>query len=150
LTFWLSLGLYFLRGKEFAMVLFLPILLAGLVLPFDQPPTPAASSVTVQTNAVAEPRRFTLTPGEPRRFSFTGDAAQRLPKQAKPFDRIDPDVVTGNGPPVCLTMRSYYFQRSDDLAPEFVKMTTCESSREIAQKRARRRSARLVPAINPN
>ena len=118
------------------MGLFLPILLAGLAQPADQPPTPVVTSPAVQTAPAVESRKFSLTP----------EAAQTEDRQVRPFDRIEPDVVTGIGPPVCLTMRSYYFERRDDLAPEYVGMTTCESSRSIAQKRAHRNRARLVPA----
>ena len=129
------------------MGLFLPILLVGLAQPADQPLAPAASAPTVQTAEPAQPRTFTLTPdSEPRRFSLPTESRPAEPRQATPFDRIEPDVVTGMGPPVCLTMRSYYFERRDDLAPEYVGMTTCESSRLIVQKRANRGRARLVPA----
>lgn len=129
------------------MGLFLPILLAGLAQPADQPPTPVVTSPAVQTAPAVESRKFSLTPAvEPRKFSLTPEAAQTEDRQVRPFDRIEPDVVTGIGPPVCLTMRSYYFERRDDLAPEYVGMTTCESSRSIAQKRAHRNRARLVPA----
>jgi len=129
------------------MGLLLPILLVGLAQPADQPSTPVVTAPAVQTDSAVEPRRFSFTPaGEPRKFSLTPESAQMWERQVRPFDHIEPDVVTGIGPPVCLTMRSYYFERRDDLAPEYKGMTTCESSRSIAQKRAHRGRARLVPA----
>jgi len=129
------------------MGLFLPILLAGLAQPADQLPPPVATAPAVQTAPAVESPTFAFTATtDPRKFSLTPEPAQMEHLQVRPFDRIEPDVVSGVGPPVCLTMRSYYFERRDDLAPEYVGMTTCESSRSIAQKRAHRNRARLVPA----
>jgi hypothetical protein len=73
------------------------------------------------------------------------------------FDRIEPDLRDDckgdpncklvEGPARCLTMRSYYFQRRDDLAPEPVGMTTCESVRDVRNRNAKKgQKARLVPA----
>jgi len=42
-------------------------------------------------------------------------------------------------------MRSYIFERRDNLAPELVGMTTCLPAKAMAQKRVRG-GARLVPA----
>ena len=114
------------------MGLFLPVLLLGLAQPVDQ--APGASK------AVA-PRNFTLQSQQSR--TFTLDSSPTDQRFLLP-DPDSPRPTTG-----CFTMRSYYFERRDDLAPEYVGMTTCEPSRAVQQKKTQRRPARLVPASQP-
>ena len=114
------------------MGLFLPVLLLGLAQPVDQ--APGASE------AVAS-RNFTLQSQQSRTFTLNSSPTG---PEFLPTDRDSPRRTTG-----CFTMRSYYFERRDDLAPEFVGMTTCEPSRSVQQKKTQRRPARLVPASQP-
>jgi len=113
----------------------LPVLLLGLAQPagqsIDLSPQPEQTQAPVPSNPILA-----------RKFAFNGAEKQ---KTGSPFDRIVihdlPDLPrTG-----CLTMRSYYFQRRDGHAPEFVGMTTCEPGRNFTTKKVDR-PARLVPA----
>jgi hypothetical protein len=125
------------------MSLLLPVLLFGLAQPAaqavnaspDQPQMQATSGSTF----LAVPKFKLPAPGLLDRNS--GVASDR-----QTFDQIEVPPSSEAGPPVCMTMRSYYFERRDDLAPEFVGMTTCDSGRKLAQRRVNRQKARLVPA----
>ena len=119
------------------MGLFLPVLLLGLVPPADQPTTDAVRqpNAQMQTNAVSAPASLeTQTPANRR-------SEQRM-------DRIEPFLdkpITGRE--VCLTIRSYYFEREDALAPELKGMTTCENAREVRERNIKTgQKPRLVPA----
>jgi hypothetical protein len=119
------------------MGLFLPILLLGLAQPADQQlilPTSQPEAQVSSTNKQLP-------------------APQVL--HDRPFDRIEPkrdcqgdaDCKALEGPPVCLTMRSYYFERRDSLAPEPAGYSTCESTSTIRNRNAKKRhQAGLVPA----
>lgn len=119
------------------MGLFLPVLLLGFAQPADLPVAPSQPQTVSQAVANAgsssiPPRQFTLGEAKVRRLEN--------------FDHIqitgDPDGHST----VCLTMRSYFFERRDGLAPEFVGMTTCDAGRGRILKKINRRPARLVPA----
>ena len=126
------------------MGLLLPVLLLGLTQPADQPAAMPQPKAQVLTNAGSAPATL---PG-------TGPT---IPSE-KPLDRIepyldkchgDPNCKVVEGPKSCLTIRSYYFERRDDLAPEFKGMTTCESMQEIRERNAKKRQKpRLVPATS--
>ena len=45
----------------------------------------------------------------------------------------------------CFTMRSYFFEREDDQAMQFLGMTKCDPGRAVTQKHVRS-VPRLVPA----
>jgi|SRR5438270_1242824 len=125
------------------MSFLLPVLLLGLAQPADQAVN--ASPVQPQKQTISG-STFRAAP----KFSLSApELADKNPGTAtdrQTFDRIEVPPDAEAGPPVCLTMRSYYFERRDDLAPEFVGMTTCDSGRKLAQRRVNRRKARLVPA----
>lgn len=119
------------------MGLFLPVLLLGLAQPADPQPIPTTSQPEAQITSTNK----------------------QLPVpqvlRERPFDRIEPksdchegaDCKALEGPPVCLTMRSYYFERRDSLAPEPAGYSTCESASSIQNRNARKRhQAGLVPA----
>jgi hypothetical protein len=107
----------------------LPALLLGLAQPVDQPVTP----VVPETSSVQAPN---------------SNAELQRRQGQRPFDRIEPQKDNA-GPSVCLTMRSYYFERHDDMAPELKGMTTCEYASEVRERNARKRHpARLVPATD--
>ena len=119
------------------MGLFLPVLLLGLAQPADLPPAVNQPQTVSQADANAG---SSSTPA--RQFAFTNPKFRQL-------QRMDPIQITPNPdahPPVCLTMRSYFFERKDGLAPEFVGMTTCDPGRGRILKKINRRPARLVPA----
>lgn len=118
------------------MGLFLPVLLLGFAQPVDQ--APGASE------AVAS-RNFTLQSQQSRTFTLDS----KLDSSPTPQRFLLPDPDSPRRTTGCFTMRSYYFERRDDLAPEYVGMTTCEPSRAVQQKRTQRRPARLVPASQP-
>lgn len=119
------------------MGLFLPVLLLGLAQSPDLP----TSTTAAQPEAPAQSSTGSESIG-PHTFTLDGAARERT---NHPFDRI----IRGNPPEglptVCLTMRSYYFERRDSLAPEFVGMTTCDPGRNFTTKKTGG-SARLVPA----
>ena len=127
------------------MGLLLPVLLLGLTQPADQPPAMPQPKAQVLTDTAAP---------APAKSPASGAA---IPSE-RPFDRIepnldkchgDPDCKVLEGPQSCLTMRSYYFERRDDLAPEFKGMTTCESMQEVRQRNAKKRQKpKLVPATS--
>jgi len=127
------------------MGLFLPILLLGLAQPADissaQTFAADASNHVMQMQAGAQ---STQLPAAPRSLELSGNDDGNS-TSTRPFDRIVIDHESGDGPSVCLTMRSYYFQRRDGLAPEFVRMTTCDQLKKRALKNINR-PARLVPA----
>lgn len=118
------------------MGLFLPVLLLGLSQPANPqpiPPTPQPEAQITSTN-----KQF--------------PAPEVL--HERPFDRIEPkrdcqgdaDCKALEGSPVCLTMRSYYFERRDGLAPEPAGYSTCESTSSIRNRNAKKRhQAGLVP-----
>jgi hypothetical protein len=120
------------------MGLSLPMLLLGLAQSADQ--LSAATDTGLERHLTlqsAPERTFTLpaAPSENRRLVGPAQSGS-LPESA----------VGSTGR---FTMRNYYSERRDDLAPEYVGMTTCEPSRMVLQKRTIRRSARLVPANQP-
>ena len=128
------------------MGLFLPVLLLGLAQPADLPVATDQPSTVSQTDANSgasstPTRPFTLGTS-PRRVTL-GDAKFR---QFENFDHIEATGDPDGQSTVCLTMRSYFFERKDGLAPEFVGMTTCDPARGRVLKRINRRPARLVPA----
>jgi hypothetical protein len=127
------------------MGLFLPILLLGLVQPADLSSANSSAAITsnelLQVQAASQSAQFTAAP-PPLELSGDDDANFRT---TRPIDRIVADHESGEGPSVCLTMRSYYFQRRDGLAPEFVRMTTCDQLKKRALKNINR-PAKLVPA----
>ena len=119
------------------MGLFLPVLLLGLAQPADLPATANQPQAVSQADANAgsssiPARQFTL--GDPK--------FRRLEN----FDHIQVTGDPDGHSTVCLTMRSYFFERRDGLAPEFVGMTTCDPGRGRVLKKINRRPARLVPA----
>jgi hypothetical protein len=121
------------------MSLFLPILLLGFAQPLDQPVAPSAAQPQAQIENKSE-------------IGDTNSPKSVLPpprakKGEEPFDAIEMHPSSA-GPPVCFTIRSYYFERQDGLAPEFRGMTTCESSSDIAERNTKRRGAKLVPATS--
>jgi hypothetical protein len=135
----------FRHKKEFTMSLLLPVLLLGLAQPADQPVNASPSPKQEQTqrnlaSAFLDTPTFTLAAPKP------GEDNPNSSNRRQKFDQIEVPPNPDAGPPVCLTMRSYYFERTDDLAPEFVGMTTCDSGRKLAQRRVNRPKARLVPA----
>ena len=105
------------------MGLFLPVLLLGMAQIADPMPAPSLANPQPQ---VAELRQT--------------DSRW----QAPPINQTQSSVPDQND--TCFTMRSYYFNRHDDLAPEYRGMTTCEPSRAVTPKRTlRRHQPRLVP-----
>ena len=107
------------------MGLLLPVLLLGLGQPVDQPQIPASSQPAPQVQAENH-----STAKEP---SLDPSSAQSLPVQRLRNGRV------------CYTMRSYIFERHDDLAPEFLGMTTCEPAQASSARQVRHK-AKLVPA----
>ena len=107
------------------MGLFLPVLLLGLAQPVDQPTTSAP--VQVQ--------------GESRL------ATKELPSSPSPLQSLPTRKLRSgqDGRRVCYTMRSYIFERRDDLAPELLGMTTCTPAQATSEKEVHGK-ARLVPA----
>jgi hypothetical protein len=127
------------------MGLFLPILLLAFAQPADLPAADASAQVSQAqsgSQSVA-PRGFTL----PRRkFDLADDNHAEAGRTARsPFGRTVRRSDPGEGPIVCLKMRSYYFERRDGLAPEFVGMTTCDPSSVRSLKKVDR-PAHLEPA----
>lgn len=105
------------------MGLLLPVLLLGLTQPVDQPSAPASAQDQVQIQSQASPTQAPPLQGLPRSTVRDGQDGKR----------------------VCYTMRSYLFERRDDLAPEFLGMTTCTPAQASAPRNVRGK-ARLVPA----
>jgi hypothetical protein len=126
------------------MSLLLPVLLLGLAQAADQPQTALPAPAKAQT-AVVHGSAFLNRPKFALSAPTLVDNSSNLSPDGQRFDRMEIPANSNDGPPVCLTMRSYYFERSDSLAPEFVGMTTCETSRSTT-KRVNRQKARLVPA----
>ncbi|MFL6438739.1 MAG: hypothetical protein ACJ71Q_14260 [Terriglobales bacterium] len=125
------------------MSLLLPVLLLGLAQPADQavnasPDHPQMQTTPGSTFLAAPKFKLPATAPVDRNSSAASDR--------QTFDQIEVPQSSEAGPPLCLTMRSYYFERRDNLAPEFVGMTTCDSGRKLAQRRVNRQKARLVPA----
>lgn len=119
------------------MGLFLPILLLGLAQPADLPVVANQSQTVSQADVNSGSSSIPA-----RQFTFTDPEFRRL-------QRMDPIQITPDPdahPAVCLTIRSYFFERRDGLAPEFVGMTTCDPARGRVLKKINRRPARLVPA----
>lgn len=116
------------------MTFLFPVLLLGLTQPADLP-----ADVSVQAAA-----KTTLPSGGilARKFAFTGAEKAKIPGPSDGTEIQNPSDDRKN---ICLTMRSYYFERHDGLAPEFVGMTTCDLGRNFTTKRTDR-PARLVPA----
>lgn len=121
------------------MGLLLPVLLLGLLPPADQPASRPHSQPAAQVQQSLSSAPATST-----------NNAQADGRSQTQFDRIEPDL----GKPVgntetCLTLRSYYFERQDDLAPELKGMTTCENARKIRDRNAKKvQKPRLVPATS--
>jgi hypothetical protein len=111
------------------MSLFLPILLLGLAQPADQPIQPAAAPPQTQI------QNSTTGASE----SQGADTLKsRQPSQGQQLKRFDPlQVYPPSTSDLCYTMRSYYFDRRDDLAPTPDGMSTCESGRDIAKRKAK-------------
>lgn len=119
------------------MGLFLPILLLGLAQPADQQAIPTTSQPDAQITSTNNQRA--------------------LPQVLRdhPLNRVEPsrdckgdtDCKALEGPPLCLTMRSYFFERRDSLAPVPAGYSTCESTSTIRNRNAKKRQqAGLVPA----
>lgn len=122
------------------MGLLLPVLLLGLFAPAGRPTSAANNQPSAQVPATLAASPPTTTNNKPH-----ADGSQQ-----KPFDRIEPDFGKPvEGQETCLTMRSYYFERQDDLAPEPNGMTTCESTRSVRDRNAKKGlKPRLVPATS--
>lgn len=119
------------------MGLFLPVLLLGLAQPADLPATVNQPQTVSQADANSGSSSIPA-----RQFTFTDPKFRQLEQMDRIQITPDPDAH----PTVCLTMRSYFFERRDGLAPEFVGMTTCDPGRGRILKKINRRPARLVPA----
>ena len=119
------------------MSLFLPILLLGFAQPFNQPVASAAAQPQTQVQNSAP----TASPSQ-----STEASQPRQPAPGQQFKHFDPlEVYPSPRSDLCYTMRSYYFDRRDNLAPTPDGMSTCESGRDIAQRRAKHdRRAGLV------
>ncbi len=118
------------------MGLFLPVLLLGFAQPANLALAVSQPQIVSQTDANSgsssiPPHQFTL-----------GDSRFR---QLQRVDRIQVTPDPDSHPTACLTIRSYYFEQRDGLAPEFVGMTTCDPGRGRMLKKINR-PARLVPA----
>ena len=105
------------------MGLLLPVLLLGFAQPVDQPSAPASpqGQVQIQSKSQSTPVQAPVQ-GLPRSSVRDGHDRKR----------------------VCYTMRSYLFERRDDLAPEFLGMTTCTPAQASAPRNVHGK-ARLVP-----
>jgi hypothetical protein len=116
------------------MSLFLPILLLGFAQPADQPVAPPAAPPQTQIQQ-SFPAATQSQSALPQRQ--TQDTSQsRQPGQQ--FKRLDPlEIYPSSTSDLCYTMRSYYFDRRDDLAPTPDGMSTCESGRDIAKRKAK-------------
>jgi hypothetical protein len=126
------------------MSLLLPVLLLGLAQAADQPQSASLAQAKAQT-AVVHGSAFLNEPKFALSAPTLVDNSSNLSPDVQKFERREIPANSNDGPPVCLTMRSYYFERSDGLAPEFVGMTTCETSRSTT-KRVNHQKARMVPA----
>ena len=111
------------------MSLFLPILLLGFAQPVDQPAAPPAAQPQTQIQKSAP----AVSPNQ------SADASQpRPPSPGQQFKHFDPlDISPSPTSDLCFTMRSYYFDRQDNLAPTPDGMSTCESGRDIANRKAK-------------
>lgn len=118
------------------MSLFLPVLLLGLAGPaqaVSAPPDAAATQPAVSSF------------GSPDQNE---QDAPQLRHNLRHFDSMAMPIP-GNGN-TCFFIRSYYFERRDDLAPEFRGMTTCDPGHHRTQKRVGHERGRLVPASDGN
>ncbi len=106
------------------MGLFLPILLLGLTVPTDQPPS-------AQQNAEA-PAASQVAPSPSAEPRLTTPAEDTLPNDQQRTR-------------TCYTVRSYLFERRNGYAPEYMGMTTCDPAVASGQRHVKGR-ARLVPA----
>jgi hypothetical protein len=122
------------------MTLLLSLLMVGVAAAAEQPQpigrdqVPAASVAQMTAApAVVTTNRFAL-PQSRNPFVAKDHAKPALDAQDESRDAE-----------ICFTMRSYYFEREDDQAMQFVGMTKCDPGRAVTQKHVRGR-ARLVPA----
>ncbi|HEX6496923.1 MAG TPA: hypothetical protein VF018_15635, partial [Acidobacteriaceae bacterium] len=113
----------------------LPVLLLGLSQPPDQPIDVSRERGQAQANLSAD-----SIPA--RKFAFTGAEKAKIGSTFDGIEIHDPPDAQRAG---CFTMRSYYFERHDARAPEYVGMTTCKPSRKFTTRKVDR-PARLVPA----
>ena len=135
--------LYFLSEKEFAMSLFLPILLLGFAQAADQPANPAATGQALTENtqaALLNPPKFSFPYLPPK-----NNVVVRSEGQAVPRGRIVLRDLRDDESNLCFTMRTYLFKQRDGFAPEPVGVTTCQPASARRQKRVMGK-ARLVPA----
>lgn len=109
------------------MSLFLPILLLGFAQPADQPVAPHAAPPQAQIQDSAPATSLNQKDEAAR----SGQPGQQL----KGFDPLE--IYPPSTSDVCYTMRSYYFDRRDNLAPIPDGMSTCESGRDIAKRKAK-------------
>ena len=106
------------------MGFFLPVILLGMAQVADPAPAPTTPTPQAQIASLNE--------------------SPSSHKQSQPFD--DLQIQVPNQSDTCFTMRSYYFDRQDDLAPEYRGMTTCEPVRAVVPKRTlKQHTPRLVP-----
>jgi len=107
------------------MSLFLPILLLGFAQPVDQPAAPPQTQIQNSVPAGSQNQNT--------------DASQpRQPAPGHQFKHFDPlELYPSPTSDLCYTMRSYYFDRQDNLAPTLDGMSTCESGRDIANRKAK-------------
>lgn len=109
------------------MSLFLAILLIGLAQPADQPVAPPAATPQTQIQNSA-----------PAASPNQNDEASRPGQPGQQFKHFDPlEIYPPSTSDLCYTMRSYYFDRRDSLAPTPDGMSTCESGRDIARRKAK-------------
>ena len=113
----------------------LPVLLLGLAQPTDQSTDLSAQHEQTQTDVSSNGILA-------HKFAFYGAEKANIDSPPDRFVIHDVRDAPRTG---CLTMRSYYFERHDGRAPEFVGMTTCEPIRKFTTKKIDR-AARLVPA----
>ena len=118
------------------MGLFLPLLLLGLAQPMNLPLLENSHPLAMQNNAGSG-----WSSVSSHGFSSTDPSSQPVDRLDRIRRNPDPDAR----PTVCLTMRSYYFEQRDGLAPEFVKMTTCDPAGARVVRKIKH-PARLVPA----
>lgn len=116
------------------MSLFLPILLLGFMQPADQPVAPPTTQPTaqIQNSAPAALPSQSTTP------QTVPQNAPQLRQPGQQFKHFDPlEIYPPSTSDLCYTMRSYYFDRRDNLAPTPDGMSTCESGRDIANRKAK-------------
>jgi hypothetical protein len=115
------------------MSLFLPILLLGFAQPADQPiAPPAPPQMQIQSSSPAASQSQNTPPQ--RQMQDTSQSGQ----PGQQVQRFDPlEIYPPSTSDLCYTMRSYYFNRRNDLAPTRDGMSTCESGRDIAKRKAK-------------